>query len=321
MVQTIQATVAIYNAAGVPGDLAFDGPIRAKAYNLNSASVPNVFGYAYTILSAANPNPAGGSGNGASARAGGTGVFAGILQNPKAYPLYGTTGDPLAPSLVVPEDSIGDLLTMGEIWVNLPGPAEPGDLVTYDPLTGALNSIAPEVVFVGDSSTTTLTVDSITKGAIYIGMQVVGANTVPGTYVTAFGTGLGGTGTYTINVSQSITANSALTGINKPAPAFSATGSIAADSTNPSIMTISAVGSGTLRIGDQVFGTGVPDNTVIVGFGTGVGGTGTYTVNQVGLTVTSTTLTGPANLLVPNAVVDIYGANTLGGVAAIKLTN
>lgn len=321
----LQTTVGIFNALGIPGDLAFDGPIRAKAYNLYSAGVPNVVGYAYTVTAGANPNPTGAAGNAGNAKVGGTGVFAGILTNPKEYPLRGTAlGGPLAPSLVLPDYAVGELLTMGEIFVNLPGPANVGDLITYDPLTGALNSIAPTTVFVGDSSTTTLTVDSITAGAIYVGMQVLGANTIPGTYVTAFGTGKGGTGTYTINVSQSITADSALTGANRPAPAFSATGSIAPGSTpatDPSVLTISAVASGTLQIGDQVFGTGIPANTTIVSFGSGTGGTGTYNVNTVNLTVTSTTITGPANLLVPEAVVTAYTANSTGGVAAIKLTN
>lgn len=319
-----QTAVNVYNALGIPGELAFDGPIRAGSYNLYSEGVPNVVGYAYTIVSGINPEPSGAAGNAGTAKVGGTGIFAGILINPKEYALRGVTGNPLGASLVLPDYAIGDLLTMGEVFVNLPGGADVGDLVTYDPLTGALNSVTPEVEFVGDSSTTTLTVDSISKGAIYVGMLVTGANTLPGTYVTAFGTGLGGTGTYTINVSQSITSNSDLKGSSAPAPAFAATASIAPGSTpatDPSVMTVSAVGSGTLRIGQQVFGTGIPANTTIVSFGTGVGGTGTYNISAVNLTLGSRAVTGPVNLFVPNAVVTRYDANSTGGVAAIKLTN
>lgn len=321
----LQTSVDIYNALGVNGDLAFSGPIRAKAYNLNSSGTPNVVGYAFTVSSGANPNPALNSGVAGTARVGGTGIFAGILINPKEYPLRGTAlGGPLAPSLVLPDYAIGDLLTMGEVFVNLPGPANVGDLVTYDPLTGALNTVAPEVVFVGSSSTTTLTVASVSQGALAVGQLITGTGVAPGTYITAFGTGLGLTGTYTISVSQTIGASTAMRASSVPAPAFSVTGSIAPGSTpatDPSVLTVSAVGSGTLRIGDQIFGTGIPANTTIVSFGTGVGGTGTYNVNTVNLTASSTTITGPANLFVPNAVVSVYTANSTGGVAAIKLTN
>ncbi len=324
MVQTIQNTVGIYNAAGVPGDLAFDGPIRAKAYNLYSAGVANVIGYAFTETTAAHPNPSGAAGNGAIAQVGGSGPFAGILMNSKVYPLRGDSSDPLNPSLVLPDYAIGELITMGELWVNLPGPANPGDLVTYDPLTGALNTIAPTVNFVGSSSTTTLTVASVSSGQLAVGQLITGVGVAPGTYITGLGSGLGYTGTYTISISQSISGSTAMQAVNIPAPAFSITGHIDPGSpsgTAESVLTVSAVGSGELFIGAQLFGTGIPANTTIVGFVSGVGGTGTYTVNQVNLTVGSETITGPANIIVPNAVVSIYGANAGGGVAAIKLTN
>lgn len=320
----LQTSVTVFNALGIPGDLAYDGPIRAGSYNLYSAGTPNVVGYAYTITDGANPNPSAAAGNAGNAQVGGSGVFAGILINPKEYPLRGTTtGGPLAPSLILPDYAIGDLLTMGEIFVNLPGGADVGDLVTYDPLTGALNSIVPTAIFTGSISTTTLTVTALTQGRIAVGQKITGANVAPDTYITALGTGLGEEGTYTVNVSQTA-ASGTITADNVPAPAFSVTGAIAPGATpetDPSVLTVSSVGSGTLAIGQQIFGTGVPDNTVITGFGTGAGGTGTYTVNQVNITVASTTLTGPVNVLVPNAVVTRYVADVTGGVAAIKLTN
>lgn len=320
----LQTAVTIFNALGIPGDLAFDGPMRARSYNLFSSGVPNVIGYAYTVTSGANPNPSAAAGNAGVAKVGGTGVFAGILINPKEYPLRGTTaGGPLAASLVLPDYSIGDLLTMGEVFVNLPGPASVGDLITYDPLTGALNSIAPQAVFIGSSSTTTLTVDSVTSGIVAIGQLITGSGVTPGTYITALGTGKGGAGTYTISISQTIGASTTLTAVNPPPAAFSVTGHIDPNGSPglTDVLTVSAVGSGQIRIGDQIFGTGVADNTVVVSFGSGVGGTGTYLVNTTGQTVGSETLTGPANLLVPNAVVSTYSANSTGGVAAIKLTN
>lgn len=62
------------------------------------------------------------------------------------------------------------------------------------------------------------------------------------------------------------------------------TGSIAG-----TVMTVTAVDFGTLRVGAPVFGVGVTTGTQITAFGTGSGGIGTYTItpNQ---TVASTTL-------------------------------
>lgn len=311
-----QSTVNIFNALGIPGELAFNGPIRAGSYNLTSSGTPNVVGYAYTVLAGANPDPSGAAGNAGNATVGGTGVFAGILMNPKEYALRGTSlGGPLAASLVLPDYEIGDLLLMGEVFVNLPGPASIGDLVSYDALTGALNSFAPTTRFTATIATTTLTVSAVAAGSLQVGSLISGAGVTPGTYITALGTGLGGTGTYTINNSQTVGSATAMTAPNTPVPAFSVTGAIAATT-----LTVSAVGSGSLRIGDQVFGTGILPNTVITAFGTGVGGTGTYTVNQ-SQTFSSGTLTGPAGTVIPNATVTRYTANTTGGVAAIKLTN
>ena len=60
-------------------------------------------------------------------------------------------------------------------------------------------------------------------------------------------------------------------------------------------------------------------------YGSGTGGTGTYTLNTSGQTVASSgspeAMTGPANLFVPNGVVDRFTANTGGGLAVVKLTN
>lgn len=63
------------------------------------------------------------------------------------------------------------------------------------------------------------------------------------------------------------------------------TGSIAT-----TVLTVSAVTSGTLAVGQIVTGTGVTVGTYISALGTGTGGTGTYTVNT-SQTVSSTTIT------------------------------
>ena len=61
--------------------------------------------------------------------------------------------------------------------------------------------------FTGSIATTTLTVTAMLNGApIVVGMYIDGSSVTDGTYITAFGTGTGGTGTYTVN--QSVTASS-----------------------------------------------------------------------------------------------------------------
>ena len=55
-------------------------------------------------------------------------------------------------------------------------------------------------------------------------------------------------------------------------------------------LTVSAVGSGSLIVGQTLSGTGVNSTTTITGYGTGTGGTGTYTVSY-SQTVNSTTIT------------------------------
>lgn len=98
-----------------------------------------------------------------------------------------------------------------------------------------------------------------------------------------------------------LTANGSVTGSIGGA---SVTGSIA--TTGGGTLTVTAVGSGTLCIGQTISGTGVTAGTTITGYGTGTGGTGTYTVS-VSQTVASTTITGSANVLTVTAV----GSGTL----------
>jgi hypothetical protein len=61
--------------------------------------------------------------------------------------------------------------------------------------------------FTGSIATTTLTVTAMLTGSpIVLGMYIDGTSITDGTYITGFGTGAGGTGTYTVN--QSVTASS-----------------------------------------------------------------------------------------------------------------
>lgn len=319
-----QQTVNLYNTLGFVGGMSFQGPHRSIGANIYSAGVPNYFGNVFTFTSPATAEPTLASPNGGTAKVGGTGVFAGILFNPKENVLNGVTGNPLGASLALSDNSIGDLMQMGYLFVSLPGPANQGDLVTYDPATGALNSITPTTMITasiaaggGAGIADVLTVTAVAAGNLAVGQLITGLGVEGGTFILSLGTGTGNTGTYNLStINQQTVSSRAMTAPNVPAPAFSASVASIAGTT----LTITTLSSGEVLVGQQIFGTGITANTVIIGLGSGTGGTGTYTVNQ-SQTVGPIAITGPTNLFVPNCTVERYAANTAGGVAVIKLTN
>ncbi len=125
-------------------------------------------------------------------------------------------------------------------------------------------------IFTGSISTTTLTVDSVLSGTIAVGQAIFGQGIAQNTVITALGTGTGGAGTYTVSNSQTV----ATTQINSVAAPAVVTGDITGTT-----LDVTAVSSGTLQIGQTLEGANVTDGTIITAFGTGTGGTGTYTVS------------------------------------------
>jgi len=65
--------------------------------------------------------------------------------------------------------------------------------------------------FTGSISGTTLTVTAVSSGALYVGMTLYGTGVTAGQRITAFGTGFGGIGTYTVSASQTL-ASTTMTG-------------------------------------------------------------------------------------------------------------
>lgn len=328
-----QQTVNYNYPLGVIGTLAFsDGGERSEPYNLYSNGTPNLIGNAYTVTSGANPDSNTAAPNAGTAQVGGSGVFAGILVGTHEYASFGTTGGPLNPTITLPDYSIGELLTRGYVNVNLPGPANVGDLVTYDPLTGNLNSITPTTNFTGSiaaggaATDDVLTVTAVTSGQLAVGQIISGTGVQPGTYIVSLGTGKGYTGTYNLSTINLQTVSSeAMTAPNVPELAFAASSAYITTSVGVDTLHITTLTSGRLAIGQQVFGVGVAPNTVITAFGSGVGGTGTYTLNTSGQTVASSgspeAMTGPANLFLPRSTVYRYTTNVGGGNAIIQLSN
>jgi hypothetical protein len=124
-------------------------------------------------------------------------------------------------------------------------------------------------IFTGSISTTTLTVDSVLSGTIAVGQAIFGEGISQNTVITGLRTGTGGAGTYTVSNSQTVTT----TTINSTAAPAIVTGDITGTT-----LDVTAVASGTLQIGQTLEGANVANGTIITAFGTGTGGTGTYTV-------------------------------------------
>lgn len=191
---SFQSSVALNQGFGVVGEIVFEGPLRATPGVLKGTAANIVVGRAFTIDAADGQYSPGGAG-----------AYGGILANPKALQSIGTSaGGPLAPTLTVPAGTIGEFVNMGLMVVALLNAAAIGDKVTYAAADGQLSSLAPLTSFTGSIATTTLTVTAMTAGSapIEVGQLLSGPNVVPGTQITALGTGTGGTGTYTVSVSQ-----------------------------------------------------------------------------------------------------------------------
>jgi hypothetical protein len=114
------------------------------------------------------------------------------------------------------------------------------------------------VVVTASLSGTTMDVTGVLSGGPLAvqsgaGAVVIGNGIPAGTYIAAFGTGTGGTGTYTL--SQSCTTES--------------------------VETVSVCNAINLTVGTLVYGTGIPAGTYIQSLGSGTtGGIGTYTLSQ-----------------------------------------
>ena len=145
-------------------------------------------------------------------------------------------------------------------------------------------------------SGSTLTIGGTVAGTYALGQTIYGNYLPSGVTITAFGTGIGGAGNYTIS--------SAFTTL----PAGSAT----ASSISGTLLTVGGDIDGIFAVGQTISGTGVTVGTLITALGTGTGGAGTYTVNN-SQTVTTTTI-NTAALSISS------GASTLSSIAGSGLT-
>jgi fibronectin-binding autotransporter adhesin len=140
--------------------------------------------------------------------------------------------------------------------------------VSSESMTSALQG--PPATFTGSISGNTLTVSSVSAGALQTGEILTGAGIAPGTLITALGTGTGGAGTYTVTATATVTGS--ISGTTLTVTALSAS-------------------LNTLAVGQIITGTGIAPGTTITALGTGSGGIGTYTVSTP-TTTGSETITG-----------------------------
>jgi len=156
-------------------------------------------------------------------------------------------------------------------------------------------------IFTGSISGTTLTVTQVSSGTLAAGQSVYGIGITPETVITALGTGTGGVGTYTVNLSQTVAAES----LNSAAVTCLFTGSMSGTT-----LTVTAVTSGALYVGLTIEGAGIPAKVIITALGTGTGGTGTYTISSAN-TISSETMYGLAFSVLPSSDGAFSGGNTI----------
>ena len=200
-----QTSVRYDYTFGQPGEIKFDGPKRVQTGLINSSSA------AYNIVGATAFTQAN---SGGTFGAGGTGIFVGLLANPKVYASVGTSSlGPLGPTLTVPNNVQGEFLIMGEVTVSVPAACNIGDLLTYDTTTGAIATVAPTASFTGVVASNVLTVSSMgTTGNLGVGSVLYSTTGAILARILSLGTGTGGNGTYNVDTatvsSQAMTANS-----------------------------------------------------------------------------------------------------------------
>jgi hypothetical protein len=157
-------------------------------------------------------------------------------------------------------------------------------------------------VFTGSVSGTTLTVTSVSSGTLAASQSLYGVGVADETVITALGTGTGGTGTYTINVSQTVTARS----LNSTATGARFTATIAGTT-----MTVSAVATGIIYLGQTIQGVGVTADSVVTALGTGTGGAGTYTLSVASTVAVGVTMYAINFSVLPSTDGAFSGANTV----------
>lgn len=104
---------------------------------------------------------------------------------------------------------------------------------------------ADGAAFTAAISGTTMTVSAVSSGTIAVGQLVNGSGTTAGTYITALGSGTGGTGTYTVSASQTVGSEAMTT--TQPGVSYdSVSGAFVAISNTTGVASTIAFATGTI---------------------------------------------------------------------------
>jgi hypothetical protein len=222
--------------------------------------------------------------------------YAWFISNPSAATFTGsittttlTVTVMLSGTIAVGQALFGDGIAQNTVITALgTGTGGIGTYIISDSQTVASTSInatdAP-AIFDGVIVGTTLIVSSVTSGTLQIGQTIEAAGIVDGTIITAFGTGTGGAGTYTVSSSQNLNYDSQFTA-----------------SITTTVMTVTAVAEGVIANNDYVYGSTVSVDTLITSLGTGTGGTGTYNINNSQTVGSSTIFAAPVAAVVTASI-------------------
>jgi|WetSurMetagenome_2_1015567.scaffolds.fasta_scaffold01362_4 hypothetical protein len=191
--------------------------------------------------------------------------------------------------LWVPQGFGINLMTSGDVWLKNDGSNEAlvgqfayanyaDGKVTFAAASASATasvtgSIAASTASVtGSIADDVLTVTAVGSGTLVVGGTLSGTNVVTGTQIVSQVSGTtGGIGVYRVSIAEQTV------------------GSVTISETYGTL-TVTAVGSGVLGVGDVLSGSGVTTGTAITALGTGTGGTGTYIVTPT-QTASSTTVT------------------------------
>lgn len=114
----------------------------------------------------------------------------------------GTTGITAPAETLTGDQIVGGNLTVTGATTTASVTLTPFSQQLYPLVSSA--TIATAATFTGAITGTTLTVTAVATGTLQVGQIISGVGVTAGTYITALGTGTGGTGTYTVSTSQTV---------------------------------------------------------------------------------------------------------------------
>lgn len=291
---SFQKTVNITQAPGVAGDFASTNP-RHSALSVEGGFIAGPNGITVGAFAWLAPDSAGVF---RVLNSFGAGAPAGFVHRNMNALITTFLSDG---TMVIPAGfAIGDLFDGGDFWAANTGTTEalPGQTVYANYSNGAVSfaaagsvssasitgaiaaSTASVTGSIGGNNGDVLTVTAVASGALVPGGAISGTGVASGTQIVnqitplLAGEAIGGVGRYVVSITEQTVASTAI-------------------SETYGTLTVSAVASGTLGVGDVLSGTGVTTGTVITALGTGTGTTGTYIVSPT-QTASSTTITAGA---------------------------